>query len=361
MTSSRASTTTAARVAPRVARATTRRSTATRATRVVDAATYASEVARRLVAQHDAAATMRGAAYDGALDVIVRVNDARCAPVMRLYDRGFTRGHAVFDACTVHEGRCHLLAAHLERFARSAREAGVGEMNEEALATMEALVLEVVAQGGVTHGQVRMYATSGCESENFSLCGATDSPPTYYVVAYEKDPDDWMVVRGLTASSSPVPIKPPRYATLKSTNYLPNVNVAQIARGNGVDVGVFLTQDGMIGEGPGANVAFLTPDGTLRTPPATNVLGGITIQRLRELIETESNRKALRKVGIKRFDDSQPLSPFVVLGAEEAMLVGSAVGVQGIISWDGRQVGDGRVGPATCILAELLLDDMKSL
>jgi 4-amino-4-deoxychorismate lyase len=50
-----------------------------------------------------------------------------------------------------------------------------------------------------------------------------------------------------------------------------------------------------------------------------------------------------------------------VLGADEAMLVGSAVGVQGIISWDGRQVGDGRVGPATCILAELLLDDMKSL
>ena len=95
------------------------------------------------------------------------------------------------DACTVHEGRCHLLAAHLRRFARSAREAGVGEMNDEALATMEALVLEVVAQGGVTHGQVRMYATSGCESENFSLCGATDSPPTYYVVAYEKDPDAW--------------------------------------------------------------------------------------------------------------------------------------------------------------------------
>jgi 4-amino-4-deoxychorismate lyase len=356
-------TTARARAAPRVAgraRATTRRTTA-RATRVVDADAYAREVARRLVAQHDAAATMRGAVYDGALDVIVRVNDARCAPVMRLYDRGFTRGHAVFDACTVHEGRCHLLAAHLRRFARSAREAGVGEMNDEALATMEALVLEVVARGGVTHGQVRMYATSGCESENFSLCGATDSPPTYYVVAYEKDPDAWMVVRGLTASSSPVPIKPPRYATLKSTNYLPNVNVAQIARGNGVDVGVFLTQDGMIGEGPGANVAFLTPDGTLRTPPATNVLGGITIQRLRELIETESNRKALRKVGIKRFDDSQPLSPFVVLGADEAMLVGSAVGVQGIISWDGRQVGDGRVGPATCILAELLLDDMKSL
>ena len=49
------------------------------------------------------------------------------------------------------------------------------------------------------------------------------------------------------------------------------------------------------------------------------------------------------------------------LAAEEAMLVGSAVGVQGIISWDGRQVGDGRVGPATSFLAELLLDDMRSI
>ena len=94
-------TTARARAAPRVAgraRATTRRTTA-RATRVVDADAYAREVARRLVAQHGAAATRRGAVYDGARDVIVRVNDARCAPVMRLYDRGFTRGHAVFDAC----------------------------------------------------------------------------------------------------------------------------------------------------------------------------------------------------------------------------------------------------------------------
>jgi hypothetical protein len=78
-------------------------------------------------------------------------------------------------------------------------------------------------------------------------------------------------------------------------------------------------------------------------------------------MEPERNHKALRKVGIHRFDDLQPLSPFVALGADEAVLNGSEVGVQGIISWDGRQMDDRRVEHAACLFAELLLDDMKSL
>lgn len=61
-------------------------------------------------------------------------------------------GYVVFDVCMVYEGWCYLLVVYLRRFARSAREAGVGEMNDEVLVMMEVLVLEVVVWGGVMYG-----------------------------------------------------------------------------------------------------------------------------------------------------------------------------------------------------------------
>ena len=306
------------------------------------------------------ASVMGGAVYDGTLGVIAMLADVRGA-VIDLADRGFTRGHAVFDAATVVDGRAHLLDEHLRRFAANARRAGVcGEALD--VDFVKEVTKETIMTGGVIEGQVRVYATSGSSGLNFNLCDSAEPmTPTLYVVAYTKDPikcaaDDDCV--GLRAVSSPIPIKPPQYATLKSTNYLQNVHVAQHARDLGdADVGVFLTQAGMIGEAPGANVAFLTPDGTLRTPPCTEVLGGITVSRVQELIL--SNASALKAVGVKRFDDSQQLSPFVILGAQEAMLIGSAVNIQGIIKWDSKVIGDGSVGPATRLLAKLLIEDMR--
>lgn len=330
------------------------------ARRSVDAETYAALIAERIRARDGRAAGMRGAVYDGALGVVVRLADVRGA-VIDLADRGFTRGHAVFDAATVADGRAHLLDEHARRFAANARRAGVcGEALD--VDFVRELAMETIRVGGVIEGQVRVYATSGSDGLNFNLCDATEPrTATLYVVAYAKDPvkcaaDEDCV--GLRAVSSPIPIKSPQYATLKSTNYLQNVHVAQHARDLGdADVGVFLTQSGMIGEAPGANVAFLTPDGTLRTPPSTEVLGGITIARVKELIS--SNAKALKAVGVKRFDDSQQLSPLVVLGAKEAMLIGSAVNIQGITKWDSKTIGDGSVGPATRLLAKLLVNDMR--
>lgn len=354
------------RARPTPARAASRRVGCARRTviassrRRVDASAYAALIAARVRERDARGDAMRGAVYDGALDVVVALADVRAA-VMDLADRGFTRGHAVFDAATVVGGRAHLLDAHVGRLARNCARAGVcGEALD--VGFVRELVNETIRVGGVIEGQVRVYATSGSDGLNFNLCDEAERrTPTIYVVAYAKDPikcaaDEDCV--GLRAVSSPVPIKSPQYATLKSTNYLQNVHVAQHARDLGdADVGVFLTQSGMIGEAPGANVAFLTPDGTLRTPPSTEVLGGITVSRVKELIS--SNAKALKAVGVKRFDDTQQLSPLVVLGAEEAMLIGSAVNIQGITKWDSKVIGDGSVGPATRLLAKLLVEDMR--
>lgn len=351
--------TTTPRVAPRAsppwrrARRAPRRVTAARAPDVVTVDDYRRILAERASHSGD---TASGAFYDSRAGVIARGALDACA--IPLLDRGFHRGHAVFDACAIRDGGAHALRAHVARLLASASRAKIAlTVDAEAV---EAIVLATIRASGARDGQVRMYVTSGV-GRSFALTDVGDEA-SLYVAAYAKTTDadaEAAAFRdGWRAVSSPIPIKPPQYATLKSTNYLPNVHCAMDASARGADVGVFLTQDGFIGEGPGANVAFLTPDGTLRAPPASSVLAGITLRRVKELIEMPANAKALRKVGVKKFDDSQPLSAFVVIGAEEAMLVGSACDIKPIVQWDGKVIGDGRVGAATKLLAELLAQDM---
>lgn len=334
----------------------------TRAIERVDARTYARRVASRILERNDEASSviMPGAVYDGTLAVVTRVRDVRSC-VVSMHDRGFHRGAAVFDAATIVDGRAHLVESHLERLRRNARACDVRGRGLDARA-LEEIVRETIEVSEVSFGQVRVYATSGSGGVDFSLRDDDDGGAAdVFAIAYAKTPPrrvEEVVEEGLSAFVSDVPIKKPRFATVKSVNYLNNVLLAGDARRRGVDVGVFATEDGGVGEAPGANLAFLTADGTLVTPSREEVLAGITIARVKELVEKRENAAALAAVGVRRFDDAARVSPDVPLAARECMLVGSAVNVRGITSWNGTVVGDGRVGPATKLLARLLSRDM---
>jgi len=46
--------------------------------------------------------------------------------------------------------------------------------------------------------------------------------------------------------------------------------------------------------------------------------------------------------------------------AREMLLLGSSVKVAPVVQWDGRPVGDGRPGPASRALLQLLEEDMRT-
>ena len=48
--------------------------------------------------------------------------------------------------------------------------------------------------------------------------------------------------------------------------------------------GLFVDEAGFVLEGPNSNFAILTEDDVFVTPPFDNVLAGVTIQRLMELL-----------------------------------------------------------------------------
>ncbi len=142
---------------------------------------------------------------------------------------------------------------------------------------------------------------------------------------------------GWTVKTSPVPIKDPFFATVKSTNYLANALVALDAQLEGYDQvrcpirfmallyfplphhpsvlmltsitvngtnaciagqsddfkrerlallpqGVFVDSEGFIAEGPVMNIGIITHEGELAVPPFEQSLAGITMQRLLHLM-----------------------------------------------------------------------------
>ena len=184
---------------------------------------------------------------------------------------------------------------------------------------------------------MRFYAGAG--PGGFALSQAECVRPTFYVVVTKcrAGPDPRV---GAAVVTSPVPIKPPPFATVKSVNYLPNALVIEHARENRAEYGLWLTETGDVGEGPSMNVAFVTADGeTLVTPPTSDVLAGCTMARAAEL----ANEGKLASVGIARAE-ARRVPVEEARAAREAMLVGSVINCVPIVEWDGMKVGGNEQG-----------------
>jgi 4-amino-4-deoxychorismate lyase len=126
------------------------------------------------------------------------------------------------------------------------------------------------------------------------------------------------------------------------------------AKEKGFDNGVFVDHDGHVGESSNMNVAFVTHDHELVHPRFDHILSGCTSMRLLDLAQTLVQRGALKKVSVAH------VSLADALAAKEMLLIGSSVKVAGIVQWDAHQIGDGKPGPISRALLELLEEDMRS-
>jgi 4-amino-4-deoxychorismate lyase len=153
--------------------------------------------------------------------------------------------------------------------------------------------------------------------------------------------------------TSTVPIKPPFFARVKSTNYLPNVLLLIEAKTRGADNGIFIDERGMIAESSNMNVAFVTRDRVFRHPSFDAILSGMTILRILELARRLVERDEL--TGIRIGD----VSPEEAHTAAEMLLVGSSIKVAPVVEWDGKPVGEGKPGPIAKKLLDLWHEDVR--
>ena len=260
------------------------------------------------------------------------------------------RGHGIFDTAAIEAGKIYDLEAHLDRFIRSAKNS---KLQLPARETMRDIIVRTTAASGQRQGSIRYWSSAGPGS--LGLTPAAGAEPGFFVMisAGLGYPDTWYT-QGLRMMTTTYPIKPPLYAVTKSVNYLPNVLMQMEALEHGLDNGIFVDEDGNVGESSNMNVAFITADGVLKHPKFDHILSGCTSLRLLELAKTLQARGRLKDVQVC----DVPIAEARV--AREMLLIGSSVKVAPIVEWDGKPIGDGKPGPLARELREVLQEDMRS-
>ena len=260
------------------------------------------------------------------------------------------RGHGIFDTAAIVAGKIYDLEAHLDRFIRSAQNS---KLRLPAREEMRDTIVRTTAASGRRDGSIRYWASAGPGS--LGLTPAAGAEPGFFVMIFAglAYPESWYA-QGLRVMTTTYPIKPPLYAVTKSTNYLPNVLIQMEALERGLDNGVFIDEAGNVGESSNMNVAFVGADGTLKHPKFDHILSGCTSLRLLELAPALQTRNLIKGIQVCDIPVAEARA------AREMMLIGSSIKVAPIVEWDLKPVGDGKPGPVTRALRELLDADMRS-
>ena len=228
-------------------------------------------LARLLAAERPGAETIL-AFYDSTADAICR--DGRCC-FIPLSDHLCHRGDALFESVSVREGIVYALDGHMDRLRKGAE----SFMRLQPPCSWEDLrrhVLEVAQAAGEPDFGLRIFLGRG--AGGFGISPAECPRSSLYIVAVrEHAADPLLFERGVTAFASRVPPKQAYLATVKNTNYLPNVLMAREAAERGMDVAVTFHEDGTMGEAAVANIGIVSAQGELVCPPTDRILAGTSM------------------------------------------------------------------------------------
>ena len=271
--------------------------------------------------------------------------------VLPFDDHMVHRGHGIFDTAGLIDGKIYDLEAHLDRFLLSAERSKL--KIAPARAEMRDIIVKTTAASGRRDGSIRYWLSSGPGS--LELSPAAGAEPGFFVMVFAGlvYPERWLT-QGVKVMTTTYPIKAPIYAITKATNYLPNVLMQMEAKEAGFDNGVFIDEEGNVGESSNMNVAFVTKNGALVHPKFDHILAGCTSLRLLELA------KGLQNAGLLKSVEVRDIAAGEARASREMLLLGSSIKVASIVQWDDRTIGDGKPGPIARALLQLLEEDMRT-
>jgi branched-chain amino acid aminotransferase len=252
-----------------------------------------------------------------------------------VFDHGLLYGDGVFEGIRLYEGNLFRLEEHLERLEWSAK--AILLKMPLGRAELGGVVAETCRQNGFRDAYIRLVVTRGVGDLGLApwLCPR----PSVFVIAsrislypeehYEKG---LAIVTVPTRRIGPGALP----ATIKSLNYLNNILAKIEARQFGALEAVMLNEQGYVAECTADNV-FIVHKGEILTPAASQgALRGITRSAVFDIA---------RDLGIPIRDAD--LTRYDLWCADECFLTGTGAEVIPVVKLDGREIGDGRPGPAT--------------
>ena len=259
------------------------------------------------------------------------------------------RGDGVFESLKCIDGRLYNLDAHLKRLKLSAN--GIGLALPCPPGELKTILCETVRAGAKRDCLIRVLVSRG--TGNMGIDPSACAGPVLYAVVYRlRQRFEDGRIRPACAALSSIPIKPPRLATIKTCNYLPNVLMKIEADRRGVDFVISVDENGNLGEGATENIGILTADRELLLPAPDRVLSGTTARRALDLAQT------LVADGVLRAAEYRDITPDQAARACEMFIFGTTADVTPVTEWEGVPVGDGRPGPLAGKLLQMLRDDM---
>lgn len=279
--------------------------------------------------------------YDSTVDAICTNGQYLLIP---LIDHLCHRGDALFESITVREGVIYSLDGHLDRL-RKGCDSAMQMTPPLDWDVLRGRIVDVVRVGGEKNCNVRIFLGRGAGSFGIS---PLDCPvcSLYIVALRDRRPDPSVYEKGISAFTSAIPPKQQYLATIKSTNYVPNMLMAREAAERGMDVAVTFHEDGTMGEAAVANIGIVDGEGRLVCPPLDRILAGTSM--LCAMKVADGHMPVVVR-DVTRED---------IAKAREMLLFASSKLCLAITHFDGRPVGDGRPGPVAHWLYKAMQQDM---
>ncbi|MBL8048007.1 MAG: branched-chain-amino-acid transaminase [Chthonomonas sp.] len=256
-------------------------------------------------------------------------------------DHAHLYGDGIFEGIRIYSRRVFKLDEHLDRLYH-----GIAYFGYEMTITqpeLRSIILDMCAQADISNGYIRLNVTRGTglglDPKNINrkpnVMIMVNELALYPPSAYDTGLD---VVTSSFRVMSPDTIEPRVKCIGK---YASNIMAKMEANRQGAGEALMLNQMGQIAECSGDNI-FLIQGNKVRTPhPSCGILQGVTRNTAMELAVA---------AGYKMVEEV--LTPFDIFTADEAFLTGTAAEIIGMVSLDGRKIGDGKPGPITRKLME---------
>ena len=276
-------------------------------------------------------------------DIVVFINGEllpRNQARVSVFDSAVQGGDAVWEGLRVYKGRIAELGGHLERLQNSAKTLAFesvpssAEVRDAIFRTLEAnemrdethIRLTLTRGEKVTSGMNPRFNQSGCTL----IVLAEWKPPVY-------SDEGIRVITASTRRNTPQCLD----SKIHHNNLLNNILATIEANVAGADSAIMLDVHGFVSETNDTNL-FAVRHGVVCTPYADSCLPGLTRQMLLNICRDN-----------KLPAEERNLSLMELYTADEVFTSGTMGELTPVLEADGRQIGDGQVGPTTRQLQSL--------
>ncbi len=269
--------------------------------------------------------------------------DAICtdpkALLIPLDDHLIHRGDGVFESFACINRKILQLDKHVERLQSSLD--AIGIVLPLSLKELRNILIETAKAGNFSYGSLRLLIGRG--RGGFGVDPKECKKASIYIIALEnkqRSEDFWN--NGMTACRSKIPVKQHYLAKIKSTNYLPNVLMAQEAHKEKVNITFAFDENNFLAESAIANVGIYK-DNTFYFPKFDHILTGTAVMLAIEIAKEIANVEITN------------ISEEMLVQAEEVFAFGSTLTCMGITQYNHKDIGNGKVGEkAKYIRAKLI-------